>query len=255
MPHGDRLAVSRRERRLYQLRSRPGHLVFSPGAEAHPGKTGARSYFGIRRREPPGTAGFHRQFSVGVSGNRGAGGSATQALPVPGSALSRASAQDWPQHHHRGKITVLHLPRSAGCVCQRSEIRAPQKEGFRAGRGISMERLLNVTTVLSILLVAMVLFSVRRSHIRVEYSVSWLAAAVILLVLSRSSTALIWISRQLGLADPPLALLLLVFCVFVIVIYRLSVVISDLKDANIAMAQRLAIVEFQLQNRDDDWKD
>ena len=112
-----------------------------------------------------------------------------------------------------------------------------------------MERLLNVTTVLSILLAAMVLFSVRRSHIRVEYSASWLAAAVILFVLSRSSFALTWISRQLGLADPPLALLLLIFCVFVIVIYRLSVVISDLKDANIAMAQRLAIVEFQLQNR------
>jgi hypothetical protein len=112
-----------------------------------------------------------------------------------------------------------------------------------------MERLLNLTTVLSILLAAMVLFSVRRSHIRPEYSVSWLAAAIILLVLSRSSAALAWISRQLGLADPPLALLLVVFCLFVIVTYRLSVVISDLKDANIAIAQRLAIVEFHLQNR------
>jgi hypothetical protein len=114
-----------------------------------------------------------------------------------------------------------------------------------------MERLLNLTTILSVLLMLMVLFSVRRSHIRVEYSASWLAAAVILLLLSRSSWALDWIARQLGLADPPLALLLLVFCVFVIVIYRLSVVISDLKDANIAMAQRLAIVEFQVRNRDE----
>jgi hypothetical protein len=112
-----------------------------------------------------------------------------------------------------------------------------------------MERLLNVTTVLSVLLAALVLFSVRRAHIRVEYSVSWLAAAVLLFALSRSSFALNWIASQLGLADPPLALMLLVFCIFVIVIYRLSVVISDLKDANIAMAQRLAIVEFQLQNR------
>ena len=115
-----------------------------------------------------------------------------------------------------------------------------------------MERLLNAMTVLSLLLLALVLFSVRRSHIRVEYSVSWLAAAAILLVLSRSSPVLTWIAHQLGLADPPLALLLLVFCVFVIVIYRLSVVISDLKDANIAMAQRLAIVEVQLQNRDEE---
>ena len=114
-----------------------------------------------------------------------------------------------------------------------------------------MERLLNLTTLLSILLILMVLFSVRRSHIRVEYSVSWLVAAAILLLLSRSSAALTWIAHQLGLADPPLALLLLVFCVFVIVIYRLSVVISDLKDANIAMAQRLAIVEFQLLYRDE----
>jgi len=114
-----------------------------------------------------------------------------------------------------------------------------------------MERLLNAVTILSIVLMFMILFSVRRSHIRVEYSVSWLAASVILLALSRSPSVLDWISDQLGLANPPLALILLVFCVFVIVIYRLSVVISDLKDANIAMAQRLAILEFGQQNRNE----
>ena len=115
-----------------------------------------------------------------------------------------------------------------------------------------MERLLNAMTVLSIVMLVLVLFSVRRSHIRVEYSVSWLAAAAVLLVLSRSSSALEWVARQLGLADPPLALVILVVCVFIVVIYRLSVVISDLKDANIAMAQRLAIVEFQLQSRNEE---
>ena len=115
-----------------------------------------------------------------------------------------------------------------------------------------MERLLNAVTILSLALMAAVLFSVRRSHIRVEYSVSWLAAAAILLLLSRSHPLLNWISDQLGLTYPPLALFLLVSCIFVVVIYRLSVVISDLKDANIAMAQRLAIVEFQLQGRNED---
>ncbi len=114
-----------------------------------------------------------------------------------------------------------------------------------------MERLLDAVTILSLALMIAVLFSVRRSHIRVEYSVSWLAAAFILLLLSRSRSLLIWISDQLGLTYPPLALILLVSCVFVVVIYRLSVVISDLKDANIAMAQRLAIVEFQLQNQNE----
>ena len=112
-----------------------------------------------------------------------------------------------------------------------------------------MERLLDAMTLLSFVLIAVILFSVRRSHIRVEYSVSWLAAAIILLVLSRSPSFFDWIAAQLGLTYPPLALMMLVFCVFLAVIYRFSVVISDLKDANIAMAQRLAIVEFQLQNK------
>lgn len=111
-----------------------------------------------------------------------------------------------------------------------------------------MDRLLNVLTVLSVVLMLLILFSVRRSHIRVEYSVSWLGAAVALLLLSRSRGVLTWMARYLGLAEPPLALLMLVFFVFLVVMYRFSVIISELKDANIAMAQRLAILEYRLQS-------
>ena len=57
-----------------------------------------------------------------------------------------------------------------------------------------MERLLDAMTILSIVLMLGILYSVRRSHIRVEYSVSWLAAAITLLVLSRSPGALNWIA-------------------------------------------------------------
>lgn len=112
-----------------------------------------------------------------------------------------------------------------------------------------MDRLLTVTTILSIVLMLLVLFSVRRSHIRVEYSVSWLAASIFLLILSRSHRVLTWIAGYLGLSYAPLALVMLIFCVFLVVFYRFSVIISDLKDANIAMAQRLAILEFHLQSR------
>ena len=109
-----------------------------------------------------------------------------------------------------------------------------------------MDRLLNVMTVLSVGLMIMVLFSVRRAHIRVEYSVSWIGAALVLLILSRSRTLLSWIAGYLGLEYAPLALIIIVFCVFLGVFYRFSVIISHLKDANIAMAQRLAILESQL---------
>ena len=111
-----------------------------------------------------------------------------------------------------------------------------------------MDRLLAFTTILSLALMALVLFSVRRSHIRVEYSVSWLAASLVLFLISKSHAALTWMASFLGLADPPLALVLFALGIFVLVFFRFSVIISDLKDANIAMAQRLAILEFQSQS-------
>lgn len=105
-------------------------------------------------------------------------------------------------------------------------------------------------TVLSVVLIALVLVSVRRAHIRVEYSVSWLVAALVLLVLSRAHGLLQWLAHLLGLADAPLALVMIVFCVFLVVFYRFSVIISHLKDANVALTQRLAIVEYELRSLD-----
>jgi hypothetical protein len=118
-----------------------------------------------------------------------------------------------------------------------------------------MDRLLNVMTGLSVALIALVLLSVRRAHIRVEYSVSWLAAAVLLLVLSRLEGLLAWMAAFLGLTSAPLALLMIVLSVFLMVLYRFSIVISHLKDYNIALAQRVAILEFHLRSLHEKTKD
>jgi len=110
-----------------------------------------------------------------------------------------------------------------------------------------MDRMLNVMTLFSVLLLGLVLASVRRAHIRVEYSVSWLAAALILLILSRWQDLLRRITAFLGVSDAPLALLMTAGAVFLIVLYRLSLMISHLKDSNIALVQRVAILEFRLE--------
>ena len=110
-----------------------------------------------------------------------------------------------------------------------------------------MDRLLNFTTGMSVPLIALVLTSLRRSHIRVEYSVSWLVASLAILILSRSHRLLVRIADLLGITYPPLALMLLAGCVFVIIFYRFSVIISSLKDNNIALAQRVAILEYHLR--------
>jgi hypothetical protein len=111
-----------------------------------------------------------------------------------------------------------------------------------------MDRLLNVTTVLSIVLLIVVLISVRRAHIRVEYSVTWLLAAAAMLVLSRVRPALELFRRVTGLPDTPLTLFLLAAGVFLMMFFRFSVIISHLRDDNIALAQRVAILEYHIQS-------
>jgi hypothetical protein len=111
-----------------------------------------------------------------------------------------------------------------------------------------MESLLHVTTVLSLLLLAMVLISVRRAHIRVEYSVSWLLAALAMLLLSRARPALDYITAHTGIPDTPLTLFLISGSLFLIMFFRFSIIISHLRDDNVALAQRVAILEYHIQS-------
>ena len=111
-----------------------------------------------------------------------------------------------------------------------------------------MERLLHVTTALSIVLLVVVLISVRRAHIRAEYSVTWLLAAGAMLVLSRIRPLLDVVRRLTGLPDTPLTLFLFAAGVFLMMFFRFSVIISHLRDDNVALAQRVAILEYHIQS-------
>jgi len=48
-------------------------------------------------------------------------------------------------------------------------------------------------------------------------------------------------------SDTALALVMVCGGIFLVVLYRLSLVISDLKDSNIALIQRVAILEYRLE--------
>jgi hypothetical protein len=111
-----------------------------------------------------------------------------------------------------------------------------------------MSRLLFFTSVISLFLFLLVLISVRRSHIRAEYSVGWLTAAMALFLLSRSSGILETTARYLRIEQPPVVLLLGVFGVFLVLFFWASILISRLRDDTIALVQRIAILEFKLQH-------
>ncbi len=55
-----------------------------------------------------------------------------------------------------------------------------------------------------------------------------------------------WIAAALGVPDASVALLMVAGAVFLVVLYRFSLIISRLKDSNIALTQRVAILEFKL---------
>ncbi len=111
-----------------------------------------------------------------------------------------------------------------------------------------MDRPLLVLGGFSVVLFLLILTSVRREHIRVEYSVSWLIAATILMLVSFSRTLVIWLAEMMGIQYPPLVVIVFMFGVFLVVLYRFSLRISELKDNNIALAQRLAILEYQYKS-------
>ncbi len=111
-----------------------------------------------------------------------------------------------------------------------------------------MDRPLLVLGGFSVVLLLLILTSVRREHIRVEYSVSWLIAATILMIVSFSRTLVIWLAEMMGIQYPPLVVIVFMFGVFLVVLYRFSLRISELKDNNIALAQRLAILEYQYKS-------
>ena len=115
-----------------------------------------------------------------------------------------------------------------------------------------MDRLLHVTTALSVVLLAMVLISVRRAHIRVEYSISWLLAAMVMLLLSLSRPVLEAITRWTGVPDTPLTLFLMSGTVFLVMFFRLSIILSHLRDDNIALAQRVAMLEYRVRSSEEE---
>ncbi len=110
-----------------------------------------------------------------------------------------------------------------------------------------MERIRLTVVVLSLLLIAQIIRSVRREHIRVEYSMTWLGATLLLLLLSLSDTAMSHLGQWIGLTDRPLILIVLAGVLFVFTFFRYSLVVSSLKDHNIQLAQRVGMLEWEIE--------
>ena len=112
-----------------------------------------------------------------------------------------------------------------------------------------MERVRMATIAFCVFLLFEIIRAVRREHIRVEYSMAWFGATVLLMTLALSDTVLNWIGRMLGVSDAPSALGLVAGLVFVFVFFRFSIQMSGLKDHNIVLAQKVGLLEWEINKQ------
>jgi hypothetical protein len=112
-----------------------------------------------------------------------------------------------------------------------------------------VERIRLAAAIFAALLLVQIIRSVRREHIRVEYSMAWFGAAMLLLALSLSDTALGWLSRLLGVQDSTFILLVVAGVLFLFTFFRFSVQVSELKDHNIVLSQKIGLLEWEVRRQ------
>jgi len=105
-------------------------------------------------------------------------------------------------------------------------------------------------SIASVLLLLIVLELIRSRRLRERYALLWLATGAILLVLSAWRGALNTIAGWLGVSSYPPAILFAAATLFVIVVLlHYSTVLSKLADESTILAQRLALLEREVQDR------
>jgi hypothetical protein len=106
-------------------------------------------------------------------------------------------------------------------------------------------------TLASLVLVVVVFELIRSRRLRERYALLWLVTGAILVVLSAWRGGLNTMAGWLGVRGYPPAVLFAVGLLFVIlVLLHYSTVISRLTDQNVVLAQRLALLEARLRERE-----
>ena len=106
-------------------------------------------------------------------------------------------------------------------------------------------------TIVSVVMLLAVFELIRSRRLRERYALLWLATGIVLVVLSAWRGGLNTIAGWFGVRGYPPAVLFAVGLLFVIVVLlHYSTVISRLTDQNTLLAQRLALLEAKLRDRE-----
>ncbi len=88
---------------------------------------------------------------------------------------------------------------------------------------------------------------IRRGRLKERYSLLWLCASALLLVLSLSRAVLEYLSHAMGIYYAPSFLFLIAFLFLLLITLHFSVVLSGLSEKNKKLAQELALLRKEIQ--------
>jgi hypothetical protein len=107
-----------------------------------------------------------------------------------------------------------------------------------------------VGAIASVALIGVILGLIRSRRLRERYALLWLLTGIALLVLSVWRDGLNTIAGWAGVTGyPPAVLFALGLLLVIVVLLHYSTVISKLSDQNTILAQRLALLEAELEKR------
>jgi hypothetical protein len=104
-----------------------------------------------------------------------------------------------------------------------------------------------VAALAALILLVVILELIRSRRLQERYAVLWLITAVTMLVLAVWRDGLAQIADIAGIAYPPSALFVIVSLFILAVLLHYSTVISRLSDQNKILAQRLALLERDVE--------
>jgi hypothetical protein len=110
-----------------------------------------------------------------------------------------------------------------------------------------IDRTMIVGVIGSTLALLFIIELVRRRRLREEYSLLWLATAIVLLVLSLSRPLLDVLAQAIGIFYPPSALFVVAVMFVLLILLHFSTVITRLTQENKEVAQQVALLRHELK--------
>jgi hypothetical protein len=103
--------------------------------------------------------------------------------------------------------------------------------------------------ILAVVVCALIFELVRRKRLMERYAILWLAAGATVLVLGLWQGLLTTLSHAVGIYYPPSALFAVTFVFVLVMLVHFSMTVSRLSDQNKVLAQRLALIQQQLEEK------